>query len=96
MSLCIVMPNLLLIGIIVLVVAILFIATTHMYYTKKRDRLIEEIRNIIPYYISFNGGGANGHSGGKYNVSILNDFNRSFADVFVTYPMRESFSNDEK
>ena len=62
------MPNLILIGIFVLVVAILFIATTHMYYTKKRDRFIEEIRNIIPYYIGIHGGGANGLSGGKYNL----------------------------
>lgn len=87
------MPNLILIGIFVLVVAILFIATTHMYYTKKRDRFIEEIRNIIPYYIGIHGEGADGYCGGKYNVSILNDFKRSFADVFVTYPMLESFSN---
>ena len=58
------MPNLILIGIFVCVVAILFIATTHMYYTKKRDRFIEEIRNIIPYYIGIHGGGANGLSGG--------------------------------
>lgn len=83
------MPNLLIIAICVLAVAILYIAATHMYYVRQRDKLIVKIKNIIPYHVYATGRVCEN----EYEGRITHDFNISFKGVFVTYAMRESFSN---